>query len=654
MHDAASLGMARENAPDGAPLLVLGRAPIRPYVPVLWVLAAWLIASPTVLQYTDHPLSTSDRLSGALVAIVAALAWIRDRSALAWPAGVIGLWLVLSPIVLSAPTAPAYASTTLAGILVAAVAFVMPSARRAPGPAIPRGWSYNPSTWRQRAPVVVACLVGYAIALYLASFQLGYITTVFDPVFGDGARAVLTSDVARSFPVSDAGLGAALFLVDSILVSAGDERRWRTLPWLVLLFGVVIVPMGIAAIVLVILQPLVVGAWCSWCLLTAIASLVMIPLVVDEVAATLQLLRRAHGEGRSWTRVLWRGDVTGATESPVPARPAMPRNLWGLIALGLVGLWLVAEPTAIGTTDAYAKSTTLVGAALIVIAVISLAEVARPVRFAAVPLAAWTLIAPWLLSGPVPTAFLSAVFASAIMLAASLLRIPVREHHGELDRVALWPSLWWPASLIVSVIALLAVAACGPDPEPARPRVYAQLGSTHVTPPPDAKPPPVTDIPDELPRLAEATARLSTGPDPSHDEIVRALHELADAAAQFAPDRRAELEAIHRAADSLARSPVSDTHHAESTRYGLDAAVGLFSASRPWRAERLDDYARAVCLLGRATGEVDTDAPLLDQHRQVVAAFRAATAALYLGIGLDPPPGTLADEPCDVEARPVS
>src|SRR5690606_4441871 len=160
----------------------------------------------------------------------------------------------------------------------------------------------------------------------------------------------------RSFPVSDAGLGAALFLVDSILVSAGDERRWRTLPWLVLLFGVVIVPMGIAAIVLVILQPLVVGAWCSWCLLTAIASLVMIPLVVDEVAATLQLLRRAHGEGRSWTRVLWRGDVTGATESPVPARPAMPRNLWGLIALGLVGLWLVAEPTAIGTTDAYAKS----------------------------------------------------------------------------------------------------------------------------------------------------------------------------------------------------------------------------------------------------------------------------------------------------------
>lgn len=636
--------MARDQAVDGAPLQALGRAPIRPYGPILVALAAWSIASPTILRYADTPLAASSRIGGVLIAIVAAVAWLRDRSAFAWPAGAIGIWLVLSPIVLSAPTAPAYASATLTGLAVAAVAFVVPTMRRGPGATIPRGWSYNPSSWSQRIPVIATCVVGYAIAAYLASFQLGYIATVFDPVFGDGALSVLTSDVARAFPVSDAGLGAAIFLVDLVLVSAGDERRWRTLPWLVLALGVLVVPVGLASIGLVVLQPLVVGAWCSWCLLAAIASLVMIPLVIDEVAATLQLLRRTRREGRAWSRVLWRGERDGAMESPVPARPLLPRNLWGLIALGLVGVWLMVEPAALGTTGAYATSTTIVGAALIVIAVISIAEVARPVRFAAVPLAAWALVAPWLLSGAVPTAYLSAVFASAIALAASLLRIPVREHHGELDRVALWPSLWWPASLVALAFAF---AACGPEPDPASPRAYEQLGSRHATPP-DARPPDA-EVPAELPRLVDATARLARGPEPSHDGIVHALQALATAAEQFAPDRRAEIEAIQRAAISLARSPTSDTHHADSTRYGLDAAVGLLAASQPWHTERRDDYARAVSLLTRATDAIDKDEPLLEQHRQVVDAFRAATAALYLGIGADPPPGMLADEPCTGE-----
>jgi hypothetical protein len=49
-------------------------------------------------------------------------------------------------------------------------------------------------------------------------------------------------------------------------------------------FGVMIIPVGIVSIVLVMLQPIAAGAWCFWCLLTAAATLVMIPLAVDEAS----------------------------------------------------------------------------------------------------------------------------------------------------------------------------------------------------------------------------------------------------------------------------------------------------------------------------------------------------------------------------------
>src|SRR5690606_12614932 len=133
-----------------------------------------------------HPLAQSDRISAVLIAISAGVALLRNRSGWAWPAGLVGLWLILSPIALWAPTAASYANATLTGLLVVAVAFIVPVTRRAAGPQIPRDWSYNPSTWRQRVPVIVLCIASYAIAVYMASFQLGYIATVRDPVFGDG------------------------------------------------------------------------------------------------------------------------------------------------------------------------------------------------------------------------------------------------------------------------------------------------------------------------------------------------------------------------------------------------------------------------------------------------------------------------------------
>ena len=61
------------------------------------------------------------------------------------------------------------------------------------------------------------------------------------------------------------------------------------MPWAVLLFCVLVVPVGVVSIVLVVLQPLAVGAWCGLCLFTAVTTVLMVSPAVDEVVAGASL-----------------------------------------------------------------------------------------------------------------------------------------------------------------------------------------------------------------------------------------------------------------------------------------------------------------------------------------------------------------------------
>ena len=169
----------------------------------------------------------------------------------------------------------------------------------------PPGWSYNPSTWSQRLPVIVLALVGTGIASYLAAYQLRWIDDVWEPFFGDGSRTILDSSASRVLPIPDAALGALGYLADAVTGAVGGRARWRTMPWIVVLFGLAVGPLGAISILLVILQPVVYDAWCTLCLASAIVSIVMIPPAVDEVLASLQHLRRERARGRSTWRVFW-------------------------------------------------------------------------------------------------------------------------------------------------------------------------------------------------------------------------------------------------------------------------------------------------------------------------------------------------------------
>lgn len=183
----------------------------------------------------------------------------------------------------------------------------------------PPGWSYDPSSWGQRLPLVGAAAVGFAIAAYLAAFQLGLLGGVWEPFFGDGSRTILTSGASRVLPIPDAALGAAGYLADAVGGAVGGRGRWRTMPWIVVLFGIAVGPLGGVSILLVVLQPVVYDAWCTLCLASAVISVVMIGPAMDEVLASLQHLARERRAGRSTWRAFWGVGARGGAGEPVEA-----------------------------------------------------------------------------------------------------------------------------------------------------------------------------------------------------------------------------------------------------------------------------------------------------------------------------------------------
>ena len=312
-----------------------------------------------------------------------------------------------------------------------------------PGPEVPPGWTYNPSAWLQRAPIIALGFVGWYASRYLAAYQLGYITHAWDPFFGASTMRVLDSEVSRAWPISDAGLGAYSYTIEVLMGFMGGTDRWRTMPWMVTFFGILVIPLGVVSIVLVIMQPLAVGAWCALCLLTALAMLIMIPLTLDEVVAMIQFLAQARREGLPFWRTFWKGDTAegGGCDERTPRFNASlaktaPAMVWGvnvpltlLVSAGL-GIWLMFAPAIFQTYGALADSDHLVGALVVTFAVIAMAEVGRAARFINILFGAWLVLAPWLLAGATAGARWNDIAIGLALIALSFPRGKVRERYG--------------------------------------------------------------------------------------------------------------------------------------------------------------------------------------------------------------------------------
>lgn len=197
-------------------------------------------------------------------------------------------------------------------------------------PSIPPGWTYNPATWGERLPIVGLALVGAAIATYLALYQYGVTDSVWEPFFKvsddperNQTEAILSSTLSypftrvlgwdwMPFPITDAALGAVAYFLDAAAGVYGGTRRWRRMPWVVVLFAILVGPLGLVSIFLLIAQPLIEGHWCTLCLCSAAVSAAMIPPAIDEALASLQYIKRAHDDpNRSFWRAFWGVEASG-------------------------------------------------------------------------------------------------------------------------------------------------------------------------------------------------------------------------------------------------------------------------------------------------------------------------------------------------------
>ena len=403
-------------------------------------------------------LGWSDVLSGLLIMVFATLSLSRRYSWAQWASTAVGIWLFFAPLVFWSPSAAVYINDTLVGALVIAFAVLVPMM---PGMSheammdssdVPLGWSYSPSTYLQRLPIIALGFIGLLISRVLTAYQLGHIDGVWEPFFAggngrNGTEFIITSDVSKAWPIADAGLGAVTYMLEVLMGVMGGRQRWRTMPWMVAAFGIVVVPLGVVSIYFIVIQPIVIGTWCTLCLAAAFAMLVMIPFTLDELVAMGQYLVQAHRRGESLLRVFFMGGASpgSSKDSHASFDAALTRQLksaargvtipWTLVASATLGIVLMFTRLLFGSVPPMANSDHLIGALIVTVAVMAMAEVGRPLRLINIAFGLWIIVAAWMLEG----ASVIGSWANVVIgLAVILLSLPrggrSGEHYGTWDR----------------------------------------------------------------------------------------------------------------------------------------------------------------------------------------------------------------------------
>ena len=427
-------------------------------------LGAWLIASPPTFGAIDMTLVASDIASGVALIVLGLLTLSWRMAMLRWLTACVGTWVMFAPLVFWSDNAAVYLNATLVGALVTAIAVALPPTpgispvALASGPDIPPGWNYSPSNWSERVPIIALAVIGLIVSRYMAAYQLGHADGVWEPFFDmpggkNGTEYIVTSKVSEAWPVSDAGLGALVYVLEIIAGLIGSRQRWRTMPWVVVAFGIMIVPLGVVSITFIVIQPIVIGTWCTLCLIGAAAMLLQIPYSLDELVATGQFLKRRRKAGRSLLQVFFTGDTDDgdATDHNATARGAneferpplqVLRDMtggnvgapWNLLACIAIGAWLMCTRLTVGAEGSMANADHLIGSLVITVAVTALAEVARPVRLLNIGFGVALLIVPFVYDAG-PASLWSSLLCGVALIAFSLRRGTIRQRYGAWNRL---------------------------------------------------------------------------------------------------------------------------------------------------------------------------------------------------------------------------
>lgn len=422
-------------------------------------LAFWLITAPFTLGYQSQAMVWSDIISGLTLLVLSFISLSWRFGLVRWLCGAVGFWLLCAPLIFWAPTAASYLNDTIVGMLVMGLAVLtrpepgVSAVAAQTGPTIPPGWSYSPSSWFQRLPIILLAFIGFFISRYLCAYQLGHIEGVWEPFFAgslqdprNGTEEIITSSISKAWPVPDAGLGALVYALEILTGIIGSARRWRTMPWLVILFGVMIVPLGIVSIFFIIIQPILIGTWCTLCLIAAAAMLLQIPYSIDELVATGQFLYRRKKQGHSLLRVFFQGDTDEGKweiiEDDFAQRPSkiLKEMLeggmtlpWNLALCIPIGIWLMFTRLTLDAGTNMANADHLIGSLVLTVAITALAESARASRFFIIPLGTALLVTPFFYDTSIAS-LISSILCGLLLIVFSLPRGAIRNRYGTWDR----------------------------------------------------------------------------------------------------------------------------------------------------------------------------------------------------------------------------
>ncbi|PAX07768.1 NAD-dependent epimerase/dehydratase family protein [Sphingomonas lenta] len=422
-------------------------------------LGAWILTQPVMIEVREPWLFWSEIVLGAALMVTASLSLSWRLGWARWATAGVAALIMAVPFVFWTRNPAAFLSDTIVGLMAFGFAIcTKPEVGPTPlaaltGPTTPPGWSYNPSSWTQRMPIILLALVGLLVSRYLSNYQLEQIENVWEPFFPgsaadpqNGTEEVITSSVSEAFPVPDAALGGYTYALEILTGIVGTQRRWRTMPWLVVLFGLMIAPLGITSIFFIIIQPIVIGTWATLTLIAAAAMLIQVPFSLDELLATIQFIRRRARAGRPWLRVFLFGDTDeGTRDQPADEFDRGPgavfRDMWtggvslpwNLALAALAAAMLLFTRLTFGAEGLMADLDHLIGSLALTVISIAVAEVARPARFLLVPLGLALFATPFI-AGAGTGHMIASIAVGAALIALSLRRGAIRNRYDRWNK----------------------------------------------------------------------------------------------------------------------------------------------------------------------------------------------------------------------------
>ncbi len=173
----------------------------------------------------------------------------------------------------------------------------------------------------------------------------------------------------------------------------------------------------------------------------------------------------------------------------------------------------------------------------------------------------------------------------------------------------------------------------------AQPQTFPSRAATHES----------ATSPEALPRLRASVEELSDAP--AQIDQHKLGKTLEDLAAALEPVSKAGALRLGKIAQTLNTSPADLLTHPGLLKQALDITLQALAAAHGIPSERRASYQRAVQTSSSANDAVQQLVPLSEQAEPIATALRAATDAVFLAQGGEPPFGEA--DTTDVPAAPL-